>query len=119
MRKTVKTLVCFLLMLSLTLGLIGCAKVVSVTKEDVLVNIVDEHYKHMYMQPIHTGKVTTFITHPAQYKITVEYSGKQFVIDDKDTYDKYKDRVGEVITGTLETTTYDNGKKWYDIVSLQ
>lgn len=119
MRKTVKTLVCFLLMLSLTLGLIGCAKVVSVTKEDVLVSIVDEHYRHTYMQPIHTGKVTTYITQPAQYKIIVEYGGKQFVIDDRDTYDKYKDHVGEVTTGTLETTTYDNGKVWYDIVSLQ
>lgn len=64
-------------------------------------------------------KTTTLVTHPAEYRITVEYDGIEYVISGRDVYDKYSDKVGEYTNGTLETKTYDNGIIDYDIIELE
>ena len=55
----------------------------------------------------------------AVYQITDEYNGDEFEINDKATYEKYKDKVGESATGTLRTRTYDDGTVKYDITELE
>lgn len=99
--------------------LTGCAKCISTEYENVEVNIVDEYHRGMYVTPIRAGKVTTMVTHPAVYRITVEYNGVEYTISGSDTYNKYKDMVGQTTTGTLEIRTYDNGSVRYDITSLE
>lgn len=99
--------------------LTGCAKCINTEYENVEVNIVDEYHRGMYVTPISAGKVTTMVTHPAVYKITVEYNGVKYTISGSDTYNKYKDMVGQTTTGTLEIKTYDDGSIRYDITSLE
>lgn len=100
-------------------SLVGCAKLVSTECENVEVNIVDEYHKGMYMTPVFNGKTTTMITHPAVYRITVEYNGVEYTISGSDTYNKYKEKVGQTATGTLEIRTYDDGTVKYDITALE
>lgn len=107
-----------LLTICLMFVLTGCAKCISTEYENVEVNIVDEYHRGMYTIPIRAGKVTTMVTHPAVYRITVEYNGVHYTISGSDTYNKYKDMVGQTTTGVLETCTYDDGSIRYDIVSL-
>ena len=91
----------------------GCAKCISTEITTVQVKITDEYHRSMYVIPVYNGKTTTLVTHPAEYRITIEY-----VISGRDVYDKYSDKVGEYTNGTLETKTYDNGIIEYDIIDL-
>ena len=99
--------------------LVGCAKLINTEYENVEVNIVDEYYRGMYMTPIRAGKETTMVTHPAIYRITVEYNGVEYTLSGSDTYNKYKEKVGQTAIGTLEIRTYDDGSVRYDITSLE
>ena len=103
----------------LMFSLAGCAKLINTEYENVEVNIVDKYHRGMYMTPIRTGKVTTMVTHPAVYRITVEYKGVEYTISGSDTYNKYKGKVGQTATGTLEIRTYDDGTVRYDITELE
>ena len=112
----------FLVLLSIMImmfSLVGCAKCIGTEYENVEVRIVDEYHRSMYITPIIAGKVTTMITHPAVYRITVEYNGVEYIISGSDTYNKYKDKVDQVTIGTLEIRTYDDGTTRYDIISLE
>ena len=99
--------------------LVGCANCINTEYQSVEVKIVDEYHRAMWLQPISTGKSTVIVTHPAQHDITVEYAGVKYTISDSDTYDRYKDKVGQTTIGTLEIRTYDDGTVRYDIISLE
>lgn len=109
----------FLLLALLVFNLVGCAKCISTEYENVEVTIVDKYHRAMWMQPIRSGKATTFITHPAVWHITVEYNGVEYTVSGSDTYDRYKDNIGQTTNGQLEIRTYDDGTVKYDIVSLE
>ena len=80
---------------------------------------MDEYHRGLYVIPVRVGKVTTMQTHPAVNRITVEYNGIEYSVNGRDTYENYKDKVGEYTNGILETRTYDNGTVKYDILSLE
>ena len=103
----------------LMFSLVGCAKLINTEYENVEVNIIDEYHKGMYITPVFNGKTTTMITHPAVYRITVEYNGVEYTISGSDTYNKYKEKIGQTATGTLEIRTYDDGTVKYDIIALE
>lgn len=115
MKKILSIMMIICLMISLT----SCAKCIDTKYENVEVNIIDEHYRGVWLQPIVSGKVTTFITHPARYEVIVEYNGIEYMIDDSNTYNKYKDKVGRSTVGVLEVRTYDDGTVKYDITELK
>lgn len=112
-RTTISLLFILIFMLS------GCAKCISTETTTVQVKITDEYHRSMYVIPVYNGKTTTMVTHPAEYRITVEYDGSEYVISGRDVYDKYSDKVGEYTNGTLETKTYDNGMIKYNIIDLE
>ena len=116
MRKRILTFLVFMIMI---FSLTGCAKLVNKECKNVEVNIVDEYHRGMYMTPVFNGKTTAMITHPAVYRITVEYNGVEYTISGSDTYNKYKEKVGQTATGTLEIRTYDDGTVKYDITALE
>ena len=114
-----KTILMFLLIAVMMFSLVGCAKCISTEYENVEVNIVDKYYRAMYMTPMRVGKVTTIVTHPAVHRITVEYDGIEYTINGSDTYNRYKNKIGQSTIGTLEIRTYDDGSVRNDIISLE
>lgn len=104
--------------LLLLLCLSGCAKCISTEYETVEVTIVEEYHRGMYVTPMIVNKMTTMITHPAVYQIIVAYDGNEYTIDGSETYEKFKDKVGETVLGELEIKTYSNGTVEHTIVSL-
>lgn len=114
-----KKIVVLLAFLFIIFSLCGCAKCINAETTEVEVKITDEYHRWSYMTPIKARKVTTFITHPAVYRITVQYNGNEYTINGKDTYDLYKDKIGETATGILETKTYDDESMKYNIISLK
>lgn len=107
-----------IILLSLILLLTGCAELVSTETREVDVIVIDSYHRNMWLQPVRTGKVTTWITHPAIYRITVLYNDIQYNIEGSDIYDQFKDDIGETVTGVLEIRTYDDGSTQSDIVGL-
>lgn len=114
-----KVIVILLIATMSIFALCGCAKCISTEYENVEVNIVGEYHRGMYVTPLIVGKLITTQTHPAVYQINVEYNGIEYTINGSDTYNKYKDKVGNTVIGTLEIRTYDDGSVRYDIVSLE
>ena len=111
----------FLNIISITLIILclsGCTKVVNVEQEEVQVKVVDEYHHNSYMVPMRVGKGTQWITYPATYQIKVEYGDTIFTVGGAEVYRKYKDKIGTIVSGTLETVTYDDGTKHYDITEL-
>lgn len=113
-----RKLLLFLLMVTMLFSINGCAKCVSTLQMNVRVTVVDEYYKGSYVTPIIAGKVTTMVVHPAVYKITVKYDDNEYAFTDSNTYNEYKDKVGQTVNATLEIKTYDDGSVRYDITSL-
>lgn len=108
------------LIIVMMFSLIGCAKLLSTTYEEVEVTITDEYYRSSYVTPVMaSGKVTTFISHPAIYRIIVEYNDVEYTISDRDTYKKYKDKIGQTTIGTLSIRIYDDGNIKYNITELE
>lgn len=114
-----KNILMFLLLITMMFSLAGCAKCISTEYETVEVNIIDEYYYPEWFQPVTSGRMTSLITHPATYRITVEYNGVEYTFSDSDTYDRYADKVGQTTTGTLEIRSYDDGTTRYVITSLE
>ena len=97
----------------------GCVKVVSTENSTIQVKIVDAYYKSPYTTFMYVGKTLFPQSHPAEYKIAVEYDNIRYWFDDKDVYEKYSDRIGEYTNGTLEIRKYDDGTRKYRIIGLE
>ena len=116
-----KKLLSILIIVCLTFMLFGCAKRIGTKYDDVEVTVVDAYYKASHTKVEYNIPLKMPMTKrvPAEYRITVEYDGNNYTIDGADTYNKYKDLVGETTIGTLETCTYDNGTTIKRITKLQ
>ena len=110
---------CLMLTILLVFSLTGCADLISTETKKVDVLITYEDYSGAWLQPMWTGKMFTYIAHPAQYEITVKYDGIEYTLDNETYYNAYKNRIGDTITGTLEVKTYDDGTVKYDIIALE
>jgi hypothetical protein len=92
--------------------------VIDTEEHNVQVVITDSYHRNSWMQPIHCGKTTTYIRHPAVYRIIVEYDSVAYYIDDFDIYTAYKDRIGDTVDAVLKTCTYDDGSVKHNIISI-
>ena len=116
-----KILYSLALLLAFMFILTGCAKCISTETSTVQVKIIDEYHRAAYTTMHYSPATKTMLpqSHPAVYRITVEYNGVEYNFSDRDTYNKYSDKIGEYINGILETKKYDNGKIKYYIVGLK
>lgn len=105
----------------LMFSLVGCAKLVSTECVNVEVNITDVYYKPSYTTMIYNValKMPMVQSHPAVSRVIVEYNGVEYTISGSDTYNKYKEKVGQIAIGALEIRTYDDGTVKYDITALE
>lgn len=101
--------------------LTGCAKCISTETSTVQVKITDEYHRAAYTTMYYNPAIKTIMpqSHPAIYRITVEYDSVEYNFYDSDTYNKYSDLVGEYVNGTLETRKYNDGTVRYNIVDLE
>lgn len=104
-----------LLLLVVVLLLSGCAisKEVKRESENVIGVVVNTNYTPARIIPINCGKVITFISQPASYRVVVEYNGIQKVFDNSFLYNNYK--AGDNINLTLITIYYDNDEVRYKL----
>ena len=114
-----KILPIFLIVLSLTLLLVSCAKVISESEELHTVIIVDSYHKSAWLQTVRCGKVTTYMTHPAKHIVTVMFNGEEYNIDNYDIYYQFKDKINAPATGTFNVKIYDDNTIEYKLINLE
>ena len=104
-----------LLLLVVALLLSGCAipKEVKRESENVIGVVVSTNYTPARIIPINCGKVITFMSQPASYRVVVEYNGIQKVFDDSSLYNNYK--TGDNINLILITIYYNNDEVRYKL----
>lgn len=116
-----KKIISVLVIACLVFSLVGCAKLVNTEYKEVEVKVVDEYHKPSYTTVEYNValKMPMSRSHPAIYRITVEYDGVEYAIGGSKTYDKYKNMVGQTVMATLEIRTYEDETVKYDITKLQ
>lgn len=87
---------------------VGCTELINTETQEVDATVTDIYHQAMWLQPIKCGKITTYITHPAQYKVTFVYEDITLTVDDKELYDRYKDKIGTTVKCDLITEYYDD-----------
>ena len=119
LRTQRKFYILFLLLITIILALTGCAKCINTETSTVQVKIVDKYYSSAYTTPVYYGKTWMMTTHPAVYRITVEYNDIQYNINGHSTYEKYSNRIGDSVNAVLQTKTYDDDSVKYEIIELE
>lgn len=116
-----KKILVFLIFIIMIFSLVGCAKLINTEYKNVEVKITNVYY-----EPSHTISVYDVAlkmpmkrSYPAIYEVTIEYNGIEYTFSDSDTYNKYKDKVGQTAIGTLRVRTYDDGTVRHDITKLE
>lgn len=116
-----KVLYSIAMMFIFVLSLVGCSKCISNETSTVQVKIIDEYHRDAYTTMYYLPATKTIIpqSHPAVYRITVEYNGVEYNISGSNTYTKYSNKIGEYVDGILETKKYDDDTIRYNIVDLE
>ena len=106
------------MLIAVLVTLTGCAKLINTEYKEVDVKITDKYHRAAYATPIRAGKVTSVVTHPAIYRIRVEYNGIEYTLNGSAVYRQYKNKIGQTINGKLKIDTYDDGTIRYNIVEI-
>ena len=85
-----KVLYSIAMMFIFVFSLVGCAKCISTETSTVQVKIIDEYHRAAYTTMYYSPATKTMKpqSHPAVYRITVEYNGVEYNISDSNTYNK-------------------------------
>jgi len=94
-------------------------KVLDVQKSVVPVQIYDEYQRDVYISHFSTGSSLVPVIHDAVFKITFDYDGMKFVVDDEQLYAKYCDNLGRFVDAVLEISAMSDGTVRYQIVELE
>lgn len=112
-------LVVIFMAIIVSMTLTGCKKCVSTEYKHVPVKIIDAESRSAYSYPVRVGKTTSIRVVPASYNTVVEYDSMEYSLSSSETYYKYRDKIGKIAKGKLETKRYDDGSTKVRIVSLE
>ena len=112
-------LVVIFMAIIVSMTLTGCKKCVSTEYKHVPVKIIDAESRSAYSYPVRVGKTTSIRVVPASYNTVVEYDSMEYSLSSSETYYKYRDKIGKIAKGKLETKRYDDGDAKFRIVSLE
>lgn len=116
-----KKILRILITLCFVITLIGCAECISTETTEVQVIVKSEYYKPTSSTVMYNPmlKMPMIQSEPEEYEITVEYNGIEYKFTDENTYNRYKDKIGETVIGVLETRKYDDGTIKNKIIEIK
>lgn len=97
----------------------GCVKCINIEEFTDQVEIIYADYRPRRTQMTYINKHAGIRIIPAKHEIVVEYNGSSFYFNDVDTYDKYKDMIGQRVDATIEKKTFEDGRVTFSVLSLQ
>ena len=105
---------------TLLFSLGGCKKVKDTYELRVNAVVEDTYHKKAWAQfQYHAStKRTTTIRHPERNEVSIRYNGEVFTLDNKNTYEYCKDKIGQSIPCILEVKEYNDGSLKQEIVAV-
>ena len=105
---------------TLLFSLGGCKKVTSTYELRVDAIVEDTYHKKAWAQfQYHAStKRTTTIQHPERNEVSIRYNGEVFTLDNKNTYEYCKDKIGQSVPCILEVKEYNDGSLKQEIVAV-
>lgn len=107
-----------------TIVILGVLKFVDneniTSKENIIdtVLVVDSYEKSSGGVMTLVGKTPMYTPRTTHYITVVEYKGKEYKIDDNDTYEQFKDKKGQNVKATIKKVTYKDKKIKYEVNEL-
>lgn len=96
----------------------SCKNVVSTNTESVSVKVISAHKDPETWSTDLSGAYPKVVHTPANYKISVEYLGKTYILTDEDTYRRFHNKIGNTVKAFVEVTVYDDNTKTYRLISI-
>ena len=90
----------------------------SSSEVELPVIIVNSYHKDSYVTLVPTGKSVVSVPVPERNQIAVLYKDKEYIINDKDVYESFKNKINDNVTGVFTETTWSNGNVTYELISL-
>lgn len=87
-----------------------------VIKEETIkakIKIIDKKYRASYCIMVFTGKASIPVRRPAEYKVTYKYKGIEYIINNKDFYNKVD--INEKVTVNLHVKYYEDNTTSFEI----
>lgn len=100
-----------LIIICLILSVVGCKKLVNTEYQTVEVTITDAYRRG--------PRRVSYAGSSSKYRIKVEYNNEEYILNGRDVYYKYKDKIGQKTMGTLTILTYDDNSVVYKISELK
>ena len=90
------------------------------SKENIIdtVQVVDSYEKSSGGVMTLVGKTPMYTPRTTHYITVVEYKGKEYKIDDNDTYKQFKDKKGQDVKATIKKITHKDKTIKYEINEL-
>lgn len=101
----------------------GCAKVINTEIKDIKATIIETEYKDSYSETTYmmSGNTMMPITteYSEEYNVVLEFEGRKYYLDNKDFYEKCKDKNGKEVNSKLQIKHYDDGSDTKDIIEVK
>lgn len=117
--KHKKRIILFIYVLLCLLSCTACAKRIGTEQKELDVRVTDITYEPessdlRYIGNIYAGNNMSIpqympVTIPEKYIVTVSYDDETYSVDDKDLYEKYKDKIGETTIAVFDIDICDDG----------
>lgn len=95
-----------------------CAEEINRETTSAIAKVESVKYHPMWMQPLYINKMTTFITHPADWDTIINHNGVSYNLDNTSIYNYCLDKIGEEVTIELLTIYYDDGTTYTEVISV-
>lgn len=114
------TIVPFLIVIVISIILSNYNNKNITSKENIIdtVQVVDSYEKSSGGVMTLVGKTPMYTPRTTHYITVVKYKGKEYKIDDNDTYKQFKDKKGQDVKATIKKITYKDKKIKYEINEL-
>ena len=109
-----------LMVATLLFSLGGCKKVTDTYELRVGAVVEDTYHKESWteLQYHSSTKSMSTIHHPEHHRVLIRYNNESFVLDNKNTYEYCKDKIGQSVPCILEVKEYDDGSTKEEIVAV-
>ena len=109
-----------LMVATLLFSLGGCKKVTDTYELRVGAVVEDTYHKESWteLQYHSSTKSMSTIHHPEHNRVLIRYNNESFVLDNENTYEYCKDKIGQSVPCILEVKEYDDGSTKEEIVAV-
>ena len=114
------SLAIIMMIVTLLFSLAGCKKVTNTYELRADAIIEDTYHKNAWTQFHYfaSTKSMTTIHHPERNEVSIRYNGRIYTLDNENTYEYCKDKIGQSVPCILEVKEYNDGSLKQEIVAV-